>query len=315
MAGAGASDLTDACVSDEAVCSQDEECCSGVCEDGSCRTLNSSCRTSGNPCESHEQCCSLLCAEGVCSRQSSFCVQEGDICFSGAECCSQSCEVSADASVGVCGAAPKGPSNCSAGMAGSLCDSCNDCCSRLCVPFGRYGQSVCAQAKGCRQTGELCSDDLDCCGGDPDASLPGAGNVVCTKGSGESWGICRNALSCSPQGNVCHIQNYACGVSAASNKCCGQDENEGVCRLDGDGIPRCTGLGSSCQVLGDSCAMSEDCCEGLCLPSDTGALICQLSGSCLPLEARCTATSECCPEAKCVPNALAAFGTCLKVEP
>src|SRR5690606_27220614 len=112
--------------------------------------------------------------------------------------------------------------------------------------------------------------------------------------------VCRNALSCSPQGNVCHIQNYACGVSAASNRCCGQGENEGVCRLDADGIPRCSGLGSSCQVLGDPCAMSEDWCEGMCLPGETGALSCQQTTSCVDLEASCTAASECGPGTRCV---------------
>src|SRR5690606_9709248 len=118
-------------------------------------------------------CCSQLCSDGFCLRQSSFCAQEGDICFMGGECCSHTCLMDPGASAGTCAAAPRGPSNCSAGIAGSLCSTCNDCCSRLCVPFGGEGLSVCAQAKGCKQTGELCSDDRDCCGGDASVPLPG----------------------------------------------------------------------------------------------------------------------------------------------
>lgn len=300
----------DSCVADGLTCDAGGDCCSGICEGEVCLTLNEACFTAGNPCLDNGECCSGLCDSEICSLASSFCTQEGDICTSSADCCSQTCELVEGESVGTCAAAPSGPSFCMAGIAGSLCEDCNDCCSRLCVPFGEHGLSVCALAKGCRQTGELCGDDLDCCGGDASSSLPGAGNVTCEKGSEEQWGICRNAISCSPQGNVCHIQNYACGVSAAANKCCGIDGTEGVCRLDEEGVPRCNGLGSSCQVEGDSCATNEDCCAGLCLPTEAAGLTCQTSGVCIEADDPCTATSECCPGLWCERQAEGAFGHC-----
>lgn len=299
-----------ACAPDVAACDSDAECCSGVCEGSVCRALNDACLTSGNRCNDNSACCSGLCDAGICSIGSSFCVQTGDICARPEDCCSQSCLLVEGATVGTCDAAPTGPSFCSSGIAGSLCEDCNDCCSRLCVPFGVHGLSVCALAKGCRQTGELCADDADCCGGDETSPLPGAGNVTCEKRSDGEWGICRNAMSCSPQGNVCHIQNYACGVSAASNKCCALDETEGVCQLDEDGVPRCNGLGSSCQVEGDACATNEDCCAGKCLPGPDSVLICKPGSSCVEVSDPCTATSECCPGMWCERQAGTAFGRC-----
>lgn len=300
----------DICVADGLTCGADGACCSGGCDNGVCQALNRACFTSGNPCSGNRECCSGLCESGLCSLKSSFCTQEGDICARSEDCCSQTCVLLEGEKVGTCEAAPTGPSFCSSGIAGSLCEDCNDCCSRLCVPFGEHGLSVCALAKGCRQTGELCADDLDCCGGDPDAALPGAGNVTCEKRSDGQWGICRNAVSCSPQGNVCHIQDYACGVSAAANKCCSVDGSDGVCRLDDDGVPRCDGLGSTCQLEGDDCATNGDCCSGRCLPAVDGALHCQQSGACVEAEDPCTATSECCPTMWCLREAGGAFGHC-----
>src|SRR5690606_804575 len=118
--------------------------------------------------------------------------------------------------------------------------------------------SICQGASGCRQTGEICAADDECCGGSSDSALPGAGNVVCVIDEDATFGVCRNAISCSPQGNVCHIQDYVCSVSAASNRCCGGDDAPGACILDEAGIPRCNGLPDECLAIGSACAMNED---------------------------------------------------------
>lgn len=298
------------CVSDQSECESSAECCSGLCESGLCTPLTSSCGTAGNACVQDSQCCSGLCWEGRCDRDSSYCGQTEESCEVGTDCCSGTCTIEEGRSLGVCAQSPTGPSNCTDGIAGTLCDACNDCCSRLCVPYGARGILVCAQAEGCRQTGEICASDVECCGGDPNSSLPGAGNVSCSIGSGSTFGICRNAMSCSPQGNVCHIQDYACGVSAAANKCCAADGEEGVCSLDALGVPRCNGLGETCQALGADCAYDGDCCEGACLPSGSGQLTCAEPAACVDEGLRCTATSECCPGALCEKQSASSFGIC-----
>ena len=84
-------------------------------------------------------------------------------------------------------------------------------------------------------------------------------------------------MSCNPEGDVCHYQNYGntCGNSSARNDCCGGVGNSGVCQLDPLGVPRCFGLGTSCQMTGDTCAFSGDCCDGApCVPDDNGVLRC-----------------------------------------
>lgn len=262
------------CVDDEAPCSLNEECCSGLCEDEACSPLNNACKTSGNSCQRSDDCCSGLCAGGTCSPASSYCSQEGDSCQVGGDCCSGTCLIVGDHLQGTCDAVPQGPSNCSKGIAGSLCDDCNDCCSRVCAEYGDGATKICLMAEGCRQTGELCNSDAQCCGGDPDSGLPGAGNVSCEIQEGATWGICRNAMSCSPQGNVCHIQDYVCTVSAAPNRCCSEEGNEGVCILDEGAVPRCDGLAGNCREEGASCSMNNDCCSGSCLWSDDVGYVC-----------------------------------------
>lgn len=309
--GCRAGKCAEACTQDTEVCDENEECCSGLCAEGSCASVSQICDTSGNECSQNEECCSGLCTNGICNPASSYCAQTGDTCAVATDCCSQDCSPVEGGLLGTCEAPPSGQTNCSGGIAGSLCDGCNDCCSRLCVPFGTMGLGVCSLAQGCRQTGELCASDLDCCGGDAGSGLPGAGNVTCNKDEGDDFGVCRNALSCSPQGNACHIQNYECGVSAAASKCCSSDGAEGVCLLDGDGIPRCNGLGSSCVLEGDSCAISDDCCVGSCLPNESGLLRCSERTACLIEAERCTATSECCPGTECIATTSRSFGSCV----
>lgn len=304
----------EACVDDAAECTSDEECCSGTCASGRCTPLSNTCSTSGNGCSGDNDCCSGLCWQERCDADGSFCMQERDACRTATDCCSGTCAIEGGAALGTCAPAPTGPSFCSDGIAGTLCETCNDCCSRLCVPYGTRGIFVCAMAEGCRQTGEICVSDAECCGGDAESGLPGAGNSGCQKDEGEVYGICRNAMSCSPQGNVCHIQDYACGVSAAANRCCGPGGSDGECVLDSQGIPRCDGLGGVCLDDGASCAFDGDCCSGTCSASPSGALLCGTSAACLPLGDSCSASSECCPGTSCERDTGEPFGSCAESE-
>jgi hypothetical protein len=170
---------------------------------------------------------------------------------------------------------------------------------------------ICQPASGCRLTGELCRSDLDCCGGDPDSGLPGAGNVTCAKEPGEELGICRNALSCSPQGNVCHFKDYACSVSSAANKCCGGTGNSGVCQLDTLGVPRCTGLGDECRQEGETCSSSIDCCdETPCTADSDGIFRCRAPG-CGQSGTSCTVNADCCSGTRCVQAVGSTAGVCM----
>jgi hypothetical protein len=271
--------------------------------------LTDLCVTSGNSCTENEQCCSGLCSGDRCDIQSSFCTQSNDICSADLECCSGVCNFGTDGTWGQCAEPPAGPANCT-GIAGTLCEECNDCCSRLCVPFGDTGITVCQQAQGCRQTGEICQADTECCGGDADSELPGAGNVSCERAEGEDFGVCRNAMSCSPQGNACHLKDYACSVSAAANKCCAADGAEGECVLDDQGVPRCDGLSGACVEGGGSCAFDLDCCTSRCLPDAGGQLRCADAPTCQSAGQSCSSSADCCPTTMCQRLMNAPFGVC-----
>jgi hypothetical protein len=160
--------------------------------------------------------------------------------------------------------------------------------------------------------GELCSADTDCCGAGG-TGLPGDGTVVCQKETVDStFGRCGTPSSpptggaaCNPQGDICHYQNYYCDISSTRNDCCGDvNKKIGVCQLDGLGIPRCNGL-SECRMLGETCASSADCCPAdngepvLCLPNDSGQLVCSQI-QCVAAGGKCTTTADCCQGTVCV---------------
>lgn len=303
------------CVSDGGVCTGGAECCSGACTAGACAALSTQCLTSGNACVTSEECCSGLCdTAGHCGLGSSYCAQPDDVCRSGADCCTGVCEVAEGATLGVCGAAPSGASNCSAGVAGLLCGDCNQCCSRLCAPYGDGTTSICTAASGCKVTGEICERDADCCGGDAASGLPGAGNSGCDRAEGAAVGVCRNAMGCSPLGNVCHMVDYACSVSSASNRCC-DGATPGICLLDASGIPRCGTEGDVCRAAGESCATSTECCDGRpCTLSEEGSLRCQ-SEVCAPVGDSCTAASDCCTGLTCRTTVGSLAGECQEEAP
>lgn len=301
---------TTQCTADGATCASNAECCGGTCN-GTCTPLNAACKTSGNTCAANTDCCSGDCNANHLCAQPSFCVQNGDACGHDDDCCGGICKLGNNG-VGTCTQPTVGATNCSAGIDGSLCEGCGDCCSRLCAPYGATGVKICQPAEGCRVDGDLCAQDSDCCGGDPNSGLPGAGNVQCLKQhTGDKVGICRNPMSCDPEGDVCHYKDYqTCGNSSARNDCCGAPGNSGVCQLDALGVPRCYGLGTACKQVGNTCAFSGDCCDGMpCVPDATGALHCGAT-ACQQAGNSCTSTADCCNGSTCNFPPGSTQGTC-----
>jgi hypothetical protein len=273
--------------------------------------LNPTCKTNGNPCGGAGECCSSFCnASGHCG-PSSFCTQNGDACAHDTECCGGICTIPAGGTLGTCTHPTIGSTNCSAGIDGTVCTSCNGCCSRLCEVYAPTGVQICQPAQGCRVDGDLCRSSADCCGGQG-TGLPGDGHVQCIKQNAtDPVGICRNPLSCNPEGDVCHYKNYmTCGNSSARNDCCGGVGNSGVCQLDALGVPRCYGLGTMCKMTGQYCSNTLDCCNGSpCVPDGMGHLVCGAS-MCVNTNGLCTQTADCCNGSTCVFMPGATTGHC-----
>ena len=313
-----------ACISDNQACEADVECCGGKCVDLLCQPLNPLCATAGNDCSDSGDCCSQLCADdGKCSLGASFCIQPGDACVRNPDCCSGECNIAEGALVGTCAVPPSASTFCS-GVDGVICNDCGDCCSRLCAPYGDSGVKVCQPVSGCHSTGDLCRTDEDCCGGRIDEELPGYSNGQCEIEPGRAIGICRNPVNgeenpagaCSPQGNVCHFKDYACGVSSARANCCDGLGANGTCKLDPLGVPRCDGLGDDCREVGETCASSGDCCPDPvtgeyppCVPDENGVLRCG-ADECVPSGDDCTIDADCCAPLMCVRAPGATSGTC-----
>jgi hypothetical protein len=306
-----------ACIPDGDDCTANgDSCCSGICDGGSCKDINGGqeCASSGNPCDGNGDCCSGLCGEdGHCVLGSSFCVQKYDICARDEQCCTGVCNKASDEDpTGYCDGAPSVPSSCNTGgIAGTICNSCGFCCSRSCAPYGPTGVFICQLPSGCRLNGELCREDIDCCGGDPDADLPGAGNGDCVIEPGASVGRCGNGNACTPQGDICHYKDSACDDSSTSapNNCCNYLGNKSNCALDDVFVPRCDAL-PGCRESGEACSSSTDCCDGRpCIRDEDGHLVCAAS-ECIPQGGVCTATADCCVGTECLIVPGAGSGTC-----
>jgi hypothetical protein len=227
---------------------------------------------------------------------------------------------SASDPAGYCGAEPAAASRCnSGGIDGAVCDSCGFCCSRVCAPFGPTGIAICQPPSGCRVNGALCKRNEDCCGGDPTAALPGAGNVICDM-SGDparEIGRCRNPMGCTPQGGVCHFKDSYCSDTSTSapNNCCNYLGNASNCRLDALGVPRCNAL-TACREAGADCSSSDDCCDGApCVPNADGRLQCygtpgEPPPRCVSEGGPCTNNGDCCVGTTCEVDPGEGSGTC-----
>jgi hypothetical protein len=325
-AGAGGSGGT-SCTSDNQACTASAQCCSGTCDSGVCAPLNPSCRTTGNACSAHNDCCSKLCRNDVCAT-GSFCTQNGDACAAHADCCGGLCNKAQGATLGLCGMPnPGGASQCT--VAGQACGAIvadggsggvptcgGECCSRACAPHGS-GLLVCQPPSGCRPTGEICSDDADCCGFGGIQGMTGVGS--CNKSNPtDPVGRCSNGNACRPAGAVCKLAGNSCN---AENNCCSGNVNQNpfVCQQDILGIPRCTMTGQPCSdggsKAGQPCASSADCCGSACVPnpsfaSDAGLPRFVCGGECIGSGGACTTAADCCPGLPCTSPPGSSRGVC-----
>jgi hypothetical protein len=176
------------------------------------------------------------------------------------------------------------------------------CCSRACFPYGPTGVLVCQPPSGCHPTGEICTQDIDCCGaeGRPDGDTA---MITCSKEEGNSIGRCTNGNSCTPAGGICRLSDVSC--SANANCCAGNTINNPTCKQDNLGIPRCLAAEVDCNdpqnYVGKACASSADCCNLPCVANPDGddpPFICG-GDTCQPAGASCTTTADCCRGLPC----------------
>jgi len=131
-----------ACIDADGFCTQNRNCCSGLCKSGSCfgGTQVTSCLSVGSTCLQNDSCCTDNCigdgqGHTLCATQpvsdAAACGLPGVSCSNPgasdpAECCFGVCDLTSLCGGGTTG----GGQNC--GQAGSFCTYGSDCCSSVC---------------------------------------------------------------------------------------------------------------------------------------------------------------------------------------
>jgi hypothetical protein len=116
----------------------------------------------------------------------------------------------------------------------------SQCASSYC------NNGVCTNPSFCIVDGDICSTDLQCCGG------------LCTKAAGATVGTCGpvpNAGSavggpCKPAGELCSPDGTCTGADCCSRSCAPSPTSGlGVCQPE-----------SGCHIIGDLCTSTSECC-------------------------------------------------------
>jgi hypothetical protein len=217
------------------------------------------------------------------------CRLSGEVCAADSDCCNGLCED------GYC-AKIEGQGVVSCRVVGEACDQASDCCSYSCFDDGT-GFKSCHYLGGCRPYGELCTDSSQCCSSadscngnaTPAECVPLVGN----DGVERPVGRCDLIQGPKPAGEVCDSR------FAGTHDCCGGDD---ACKATTLGIERCFGAEFTpgdgtppveCLMNGADCAISDQCCSGLCAPDMNGDLKCT-DGTCTPDGDACTNSGDCC---------------------
>lgn len=226
-------------------CATSAECCTSNCAvqgDGgkACADPITLCKQPGTACALGNECCTGSCTGGSCSNI--LCAADGLSCGNANDCCSQNC-VPDGTGGGVCKTlSPTGKPT-----SGNPCTSNGDCATGWC------NNGVCANPSFCTVNGDICSTDVQCCGGS------------CVKAAGASVGYCGTAAAsgtpnCVTAGNSCGLGADA-GAADAGGTLCDQACCSRSCGPYITGAFVCEPA-SGCKPTGEICANTNDCCGG-----------------------------------------------------
>ena len=291
------------CTADYASCSSNAQCCGGQCGStdagaSTCVPLSTTCSTLGNPCNPADggnvTCCSHFCGPlGFCA-QPSYCGQTGDVCASAADCCGGICTKPTTTSLyGLCAQPPSGGAQCSQ-VDGVVCASTNPVADGGIV----YTDSGIPQCGG------------DCC------------SRSCAPYGPTSVLICQPASGCHPVGDLCYKDDDCCGGQGGGKK----DAGVTVCLNATDGGPGvcsnptgCKPNGDICRLQTNQCNATDVCCSGnvqqfdTCHQDNLGVPRCSYAGDagCIPVDAgtQCSSSADCCNLNPCVSDGDGGF-TC-----
>jgi hypothetical protein len=243
-----------------AECATAADCCNGIsCEVTvySGAQYGNCCNAVGGSCQGNFDCCDNNCVNGTCA-----CLPvDSEGCIDG-ECCSGQCVQDANGGTGsACLGGPGDPCN------GPWACSSSNCVNGFCG--------------GCSaSTGGVCSTTADCCGGALCAVSISVTGEFPPFGPAEDGGL----ACCGEPGASCDggENKSACCSGACSNGVCvcanptDQCFNSESCCAGAACMTRASsgsGFLACCQIEGQFCLANDECCSGLCDPSETCACV------------------------------------------
>lgn len=301
----------------------DKPCCQGLsCVNGSCFKPNT-CKNQGEGCLQTDVCCNgLLCNSfdsicEACGMSETRCTKTADCCngftcnlmtnfCQGMQVCSQNgaaCMLDADCCSGICNNFTAKCANCGSAV-NAPCANDTDCC-------GGQGwtcnlqTNLCWQGPMCKQNGQACNADGDCCG-----KLCNSFSLTCAAcGANVNTNCGRDADCCTGQGWTCNMQTFKCwqgamcgkqGVACAHTlECCQGFYCENA---------KCTNA-PMCKPLGGSCPPNDPMKpydpQGYLVCCDSDSMECISSKCCIDkmyqviTEVKCHVNSDCCPMQTC----------------
>jgi hypothetical protein len=307
-----------ACKVQGASCGSDGDCCSLACAT-TCGASGGDCGPIGESCSTGNSCCSGFCAGsdgagcasggiGCRCAPALECRAQGELCAADADCCNSYCDRPGDATVGLC---TKNVATCeTAGEPCSPTGSNGSCCSGQCVDASGIGAGTCGRLGGCLPASEICANGLECCSGSCEQSAttddgrpimrcaasvtcllpgdtcalggvinccpPGGGDIGCTTSSSGASRCVGGTAGCVLPGAACTDTSECCTETYANVQCQAGSGGSDVC----------------CLSAGQSCALGDVCCSGVCAPNAEGQLVC--AAGCLAAAASCTTNADCC---------------------
>lgn len=177
-------------------------------------------------------------------------------------------------------------------VAGQTCSVTTDCCNPdVCT------SNICTTPLTCRSSGDACAVTTDCCSG-----------LACLGGKCANGPTCSNTTSCSGGRNYQSCSTGSSTYYKASDGMIFTCATTTNCTDAAKAVVAWCG-GASCRAIGQTCALSSDCCNPLTCMGGT----CRNAATCRNQGQACAKTADCCGMLVCFSGSCSPAGVTWKL--